>query len=443
MAGCGQELDPGQGRLPQGRRAELAGRYLREVLASLQRLADGRAVTAAEGATPLSPGGVGAPNGCGAPPDGHVATNGVSRRGGAVPPEEGPTLTDSQARAVAALCRGRDGLPPPPPAACAPLLPQLLALAEGGDAASAWLALRLPLTEECLRPTARSGAAPVSRPAWLAQSPVQALLHAAASREEPPPLSAPLLAALSAALAAPAAGGHRHGAAAAAEAAIAEGAVAALCCLQQLDRHSGGRRGPSAAQAASQDDAAARASARLAALRAATAGGARRELAPLVAWQLARGVRPCEATRPLLDSLLRAADAAEQPGGRGEETVPAPPSSQRPLLRTALLLELPCSVPADARACLLALGVSHRRAQTALLEGLWSAGGGRASSSLDAALQRWLYAEPAAAAQLVHAAAQRPSSCERRLFTRLATNRCTPRRRRASSPSCAVSAPSL
>ncbi|EOD29409.1 hypothetical protein EMIHUDRAFT_449910 [Emiliania huxleyi CCMP1516] len=78
----------------------------------------------------------------------------------------------------------------------------------------------------------------------------------------------------------------------------------------------------------------------------------------------------------------------------------------RPLLRTALLLQLPCGVPADARACLLALGVSHRRAQTALLEGLWSAGGGRASSSLDAALQRWLYAEPAAAAQLVHAAAE-------------------------------------
>ena len=113
------------------------------------------------------------------------------------------------------------------------------------------------------------------------------------------------------------------------------------------------------------------------------------------------------------------------------------------MLRTALLLQLPCGVPADARACLLALGVSHRRAQTALLEGLWSAGGGCASSSLDAALQRWLYAEPAAAAQLVHAAARRPSSCERRLFTRLATNRCTPRRRRASSPSCAVSAPTL
>lgn len=289
---------------------------------------------------------------------------------------------------MAAACRRRNALPAGKQrwARC---LPELLSRALLGDSSAAWLSLHLPI-DAWLR------AEP--QPAWLMQSPVQAIMHASASAAGTAEVAALLLNQLNALL--PTGKGICTSDAPAV-------AGAALCIMQQVRLHVPSERllqqGKAARlldQSFDRDPDA---------VSGASADAASFSVAPLIAWQLLQGMRPDGTVHGHLRRFLSAAKT-ELSDWRGLST---PTSGAGHLVRVerihAFIPQIAAQLTPRARVYVEALSPdacagkdADGVAQLALLSRLWESGADVVA--METSMQTWLFEHSALARTAVHRA---------------------------------------
>jgi hypothetical protein len=297
-------------------------------------------------------------------------------------PDAGPLLDICR---VAAACRRRNALPAGK-LAWAGCLSQLLSRALQGDASAAWLALHLPV-DAWLRGE--------PQPAWLVQSPLQAIVHASVFSVSTTELAALLQAQLIALLPA---GKPTHTAGAAAEAA------AVLCTMQQLRLHVPGellQQGRAARLLDHSLDSCAGSGTRI--------GGPSVILAPLLAWQLLQGMRPDGSIHPHLRRFLNAA-RSELGDRRGQPTLALDADHVLRVERTrAFSAQVAAQLTPRARLYVEALSPdacagteADGAALLALLRRLWESGADEVG--MEVSMQIWLFEHSALARTAVHRA---------------------------------------